>query len=362
MNKKVFWFLVVFFIYRSDGVVNKGPKILHMSFHKGCINDFAEVARELGVSLTSWFILESVDSRALFDKESSGNSIYNITHERAHRIWETHKEYFNSFDAILTSDTAPLSRIFLQNGWQKPLIIWVCNRFDYYDGASLDGDFPDSEYYALVAAAVHSPNIKIISYTPYEYVYASKKGVEIGQFTIKPLGSACGQVTESAIPDSIVKNETLFIPPRLTEEQKEFLLKQCEEQGIKVYCGNYNGPGDIKEFKAVLHFPYAFSNLALFENMHNGLFHFVPSLEWVDSLLVQREPICSIGIDAPWAEWYIKENKDLFVYFDSWEDLKNKVEMVDYNAKKEAILKFLRQHKKETLDGWKEVFIDLNLL
>ena len=67
-----------------------------------------------------------------------GNAVYNIGHQRAETVWNRHKDYFDKFDVIVTSDTAPLSRIFLQNGWRKPLIIWVCNRFDYCDYASLD--------------------------------------------------------------------------------------------------------------------------------------------------------------------------------------------------------------------------------
>jgi len=57
-----------------------------------------------------------------------------------------HKDYFDTFDVIVTSGTAPLHESFLQNGWTKPLIIWICNRFDYCDYASLDCNFPDQEY------------------------------------------------------------------------------------------------------------------------------------------------------------------------------------------------------------------------
>ena len=43
-----------------------------------------------------------------FDGISSGNALYNVGHERAQNIWNKHKDYFNQFDAIITSDTAPL--------------------------------------------------------------------------------------------------------------------------------------------------------------------------------------------------------------------------------------------------------------
>ena len=97
------------------------PKILHITFHKGCKNEISAVAKALSLDLTTWFIPSF--SGEFLDGYSSGNALYNIGHHRAESIWNLHKEFFDQFDLIITSDTAPLSRIFLQNGWTKPLII-----------------------------------------------------------------------------------------------------------------------------------------------------------------------------------------------------------------------------------------------
>ena len=45
------------------------------------------------------------------------------------------------------------------------------------------------------------------------------------------------------------------------------LFEFCTTLGIKSYCGRYNGPDDLRDFKGVIHIPYAWSNFALFENM-----------------------------------------------------------------------------------------------
>lgn len=358
--------LLVFFLLLIDNKIifaKDLPRILHLSFHKGCINDFKEVAKELLLDVTSWFILSDEHPPYYFDGVSTGNAIYNIGHERAKNIWNKHKDYFDSFDAIITSDTAPLARIFLQNGFNKPLIIWVCNRFDYYDGASLDCDFPDQEYYDLIQQATQQKNVKVISYTPYEYFYALTKGVNFGTFTIKPLGTAALKNSSiSWIPAEIKKEETFFIPPRLSEEGKKFLLNKCKELGFKVYCGNYNGPCDLKEFKGIIHFPYAWSNLALFENINYGLIHFVPTIFFVKQLIAENKPIAYFTAqNFECAEWYREENKDLFIYFDSWQDLKNKIETADYEIKNKNIKQFAATHKKTMIARWKEVFEEFNL-
>lgn len=144
------FFLLLCLISLSE-CADKRIKVLHLTFHRGCECEINAIGKELNWDLTTWFIpsLEPF----FFDGYAKGNALYNIGHKRAEKIWNLHKDYFELFDVILTSDTAPLSRIFLQNGWKKPLIIWICNRIDYSDNASLDCEFPDDEYYNLLKKA-----------------------------------------------------------------------------------------------------------------------------------------------------------------------------------------------------------------
>lgn len=338
-------------------MVCQSPKILHISFHKGCIKDFEEVAHELSLNVTSWYIHDNVDD---FDGVSRGNVIYNISHKRAQRVWERHKEYFNSFDMIITSDTAPLSRIFLQNNWKKPLIIWVCNRFDYSDCGTREGDFPDAEYYDLFKKATKMKNVRIVAYTPYEHVYMREKGINAGSLTIKPIGSleeGMRSGSKSAIPETIDQKNVLFIYPRLdSEDQLKYVEQRCASVGLKTYSGAYNGPNDLEGFKGIIYFPYAWSNLALFENLQRGIIHFVPTERFVRELgskvrncTVQRFEL---------VEWYMPEYRPYLVYFDSWQDLKNKVNQ-DYSALQKEICKAGAGHRQEMLHRWDRLFAGL---
>jgi len=342
-------------------------KVLHISFHRGCIKDIQEVGQELGISITSWYILENHDSQMTFDGIDAGNDVYNITHERAERIWQLNKSYFEQFDGIITSDTAPLSRIFLQNGWQKPLIIWVCNRFDYAHYPQLGSPFPDQEYYELFAQARYKKNVRIIGYTLYEYFHLCTKGIKLSKCMIKPIGILPNKnkIIESSIPQEIVKNETLFIFPRANEEQLQYLMQECQEQDIKVYSGRYNGPDDLIDFKGVLFFPYAWSNLALFENMQRGVVHFVPSARFVFQLLALQKAIPFVTLNQKMmrlVEWYRPEYKRLFVYFDSWQDLRNKMQQLDYQEMKSRIIAFGTSHRTKMLEQWHMVFKSLDLI
>jgi hypothetical protein len=330
-------------------------KVLHLTFHQGCANEIESVANELSLDLTTWFI----NSLPLgsFDGITRNNAIYNIGHERAERVWKLHHEFFESFDVIITSDTAPLSRIFLQNNWKKPLIIWVCNRFDYYDGASLDCDFPDQEYYELFAKACNQSNVKVIGYTSYEHEYARSKGIDTGNIVIKPTGKAIKNSGISAIPKEIYKPDTFFLPPYHNETIFLNASKYYAEMGIKNYCGRYSGAFDLQDFKAIIHLPYAWSNLALFENMYLGIPYLIPSPSFMEKLIRQDNYFLSDATKFRLSEWYNEDNLGYFIYFDSWEDLVVKTKTVDFNTRRKEMKKIGDQHAKEMIRRWREIFL-----
>lgn len=348
------------YISNPDGI-----KLLHVGFHTGCLKDFEDVVQSLAakgfnIDLTSWNIA-AMTPRTNFDGSTKGNAIWNISRKRADAVWFRHKDFFEQFDIIMTSDTAPLSRIFLQdNHWKKPLIIWVCNRFDYVDAPTRDSTFPDREYYQLFQEAVHRQNVHIIPYTDYEWYYAERKGLNIGRRTIRPIGSMddsyrIGQA--SLIPDTINPEKTLFIYPRLDQRQMNFAKGVCDSLGINAYSGKYNGPGELATYKAVLYFPYAWSNLALYENLNRGIIHLVPSIKFVKELLSKHKPIRTYTTNLfELGEWYKDEYKNVIIYFDSWEDLKEKFEGIDYASMQEKIKAFGMRHRTQVLAKWESIF------
>ena len=90
-------------------------KLLHLSFHTGCQNDIEYICEQLNIDLTF---------REFDDGISKGNDKYNIYHEKAEYAWNKYKDFYNKFDCIITSDTAPISRVFLQNNWKKKDADW----------------------------------------------------------------------------------------------------------------------------------------------------------------------------------------------------------------------------------------------
>jgi hypothetical protein len=321
-------------------------KVLHISFHKGCQNDFEYISSKLHFELS----FMEYDDGGL----SIGNDKYNITHEKALNSWNIHKDYYNTFDIIITSDTAPISRIFLQNDFKKKLIIWVCNRFDYSHQPSTN--FPDEEYYNLINDVKNRPNVAIIGYTPFENYYANYiKLLEIGNECIKPIGQI-GEVYKIFTPTIIDGKQTTFIiGPYHNDNIMMNLKEKVESLGVNVFNGRYNGPKDLAEFAGVIHIPYAWSNLALFEAIQLGVIYFIPSLSFFKEISVYenfwfQDVYAFDKIEL--AEWYCDNFKDAFIYFDSWEDLKYKIDNLDFIHQKAKIKEIGMKHECDMLFKW----------
>lgn len=330
-------------------------KVLHISFHKGCQNDLEYISKKLN------FNLEFISYN---DETVKGCDIYNITHERAENNWNKNKDYYNSFDIIITSDTAPLSRIFLQNNFQKKLIIWICNRFDYAHQPDAEKiGFPDKEYYDLINDVKNRTNVSIIGYTPFENYYANNiRNLSIGDECIKPIGQI-GEVYKnytSTIVDN--KEKTFIIGPYHNDNLMMNLKEKVESLGIKIFNGRYNGPKDLAEFAGVIHIPYAWSNLALFEGIQLGIIFFIPSLKFIKYLIhtnIDGEKKDSFFWSPPLredvlylSEWYCRDFKDALIYFDSWEDLKHKIKTLNFNKHKELLKNIGIKHEKNMLEKW----------
>ena len=331
--------------------------VLHISFHKGCQNDIEYISKKLNFNLTFM---------PYKDEGVKGNNIYNITHDRALNVWNKNKDYYNIFDVIITSDTTPISRVFLQNNFQKKLIIWICNRFDYahHPEASKVG-FPDQEYYDLINDAKNRDNVTIIGYTPFENYYANIiRKLDIGNECIKPIGKIGD--TYNKYTSTIVENKenTFIIGPYHNDNLMMDLKDKVLSLGINVFNGRYNGPKDLSEFAGIIHIPYAWSNLALFEAIQMGVIYFIPSLTFLKQLIHTdidklkhdvffwspplREDVLHLS------EWYCEDFKKIFVYFDSWKDLKYKIETLDFNKQKSILKEFGKKHEEEMLEKWKK--------
>ena len=319
-------------------------RILHVTHHDGCKIAVDYVCNKLGYQLET----------------QKANWNYNMSRSLALSIWEKNKEYYNSFDCVITSDTSSLSRIFLQNGFSKKLIIWVCNRFDYADQATNDCGFPDREFYDLFRNSKNKENVYIRSYTKFEHEYASKyRGISWDPDVVRPCNDIEGNIQNEFFLSGQKKSDTFFITRYHNDNIFMDLKGKCDSLSIPNYRGEYNGPLDLKGVKGIIHIPYAWSNLAIFENWSMGNVYFIPSKNFLLSLSNGGNFFWSPPFDREYlesSEWYLPEHSDLFIYFDSFEHLRTLTNDTNLISQvRNNILNFSKNHTAKTLLQWKSL-------
>lgn len=327
-------------------------KVLHISFHNGCINDLKYVLNSLNIENDYLFIGE----------DELGNQRYNITSDRAKYFWNKYRNIFEQYDCIITSDTAPLCRIFIENDWNKKLIVWICNRFDYYNSPVHYGPFPDINYYNMMRSLKYKSNVHVIGYTAFENYYCKyMRNVDIGDNVIKPCG---GHSTlnnyQNNIDNTIDNSNTIFIPPYHNDTKMMNLANKVRELGFNSETRKYNGPADVATYKAVVHIPYAWSNLACFESFPYGIVYFIPSKNFIIHMIKTCNNFWFQDINnnldnIELSEWYDKEHSNIFIYFDSWEHLQYLIKNTDYKLQKQIILEFYDKHKNKVINQWKAI-------
>ncbi len=340
-------------------------KVLHLCFHDGCVDEINGIAEACNLKITSWNI-HKLPPYYFEPAIEGGNRLYNMNYERTSRIWEKHKDFFEEFDVILTSDTTALSRIFLQHEWAKPLVIWVTIRFDWSWRGESRRKFPEPEFYTLLNEAKQKKNVFIAASSPYELFYARQKGVDLGERVIKPCAAYLPEKENERRLDPL-KNQQIFIHERTEQVQalynRSFVIsKVLQNWQIPSACYRYDSLLDLGAHKGVLYLPYQWCVISLFETLRLGLPMFVPSESFLLKMIhesnyffEEKEYLVKNKLFSL-AEWYHPSLQDIVIYFDSWPDLQKKAAELDYQAVHDRSVAYGKAHTAEMVARWKDLF------
>jgi len=343
-------------------------KILHISHHIGCMRDHAYIYDKLNFQYEFW----------KFPK-----GLFNISKDVANNIWNEKKDYFNSFDYIVTSDTAPISRIFMENIDEliPIVIVWICNRFDY----SMERDASFYEIFNKISITQQS-KFKIIPYSDFEDIWCKMRGISYCMNTITPIGinkreldykiDELNELKQSYVEDSNAKDmytdtneleNKMFIPIYGNDNLFLNIKDIFEKNNIAYFNGGYKHPEDLKKCAGLVTFPDAFSKLITFETIQNEIIVFLPS----EQFLIQLHP-CMNNNTRYWfnspvgylnnelikfCEWY--RYKECRIYFDSIEDMIYKIKTITpeiISDKKKWCRIYGDLIEKENINKWQNIF------
>lgn len=305
-------------------------RILHLSFHIGCIRSINTLMKALG---------HTVDYKYCYPEIP-----YTITETIADTLWDANKAVWNTYDLILTSDTVALSYIFLRHlDEMKPkLLIWICNFFSYGMG-----DVPDffDRLRKISSSNTYGNKVKLIPYSEFERIRCGYEKIWIREPTLWPYGivdpdaiqGRYNKVSSLHIDTSGSCNndptKTVFIAA-YTNDTDFFPFKQFLQMNeISVATGDFRTVDELKQYMCIVTLPDAFCKMFYFELLCVGLPIFVPTENFFMKLNPCATPTGQYkftygGNVVPpqfvdMCVWY--QHPEIITFFDSFEELIQKL-------------------------------------
>lgn len=341
-------------------------KVLHLSFHYGCISDIQTVFEKLGHEVTYEFLKYKVP--------------YNVNETIARDLWNNSKDHYNSFDVIITSDTVALAFPFLLHLSElKPhLIILNCNRFTY--AMEHEGKFfgllqevqNDSKYLSKVT---------YIPYTDFERVWCGHHDVFLHERAIMPLGRYATHFNDKEdIKQSFQDNETKYLLD--TVENSVFLQRYhnhhrfmdlaqlLHENGVSCVRGSYCDVNELNQYKAVVVLPDQFSKYFVFESIQQELVVLLPTTKFLMQLVELPGYYFSVeGSGGRLSKQFVNlcewtKYPEARVYFDSFDDMIHKLKNLtpELIAEKKKWCRFYGDViEKEHILQWSNIFAKIEM-
>ena len=332
-------------------------KILHLTNHIGTTKSINAVFKQL--DMTNNLITEKC-----YDN-------YYINKTEANHFSETYKEKIKEYDVIIFTDTSMTARPFLQNidHHNCIIIVYITNRFDW----GMFG-FRDEEYYHLYSELSRHPRVFFCADNTYDQYYATQHNIHF--FYNNPIKLIPNLVIDQTIDQQNQtqsqtqnKNKMCIFDRGTPFEIYKIIMNELQIE-YDIFGEKYKPYRDVThicEYKGILHLPYQTNIQSLWENLGYNIIYFIPSKKFIYELIrttnwyyweeKTRSPelfVKSIEL----SEWYIPENEILFVYFDSWENLKDKLNNITHEEmleKKTKISEFMKISNMLQLEKWKKI-------
>lgn len=294
------------------------------------------------------------------------NTSYYYNENTSNELWNYYSDKLDGINVLIFTDTSMIARPFLQNIEKHNclIIIYITNRFDW----GIWG-FRDDLYYNLYAEMSNHSRVVFCADNNYDQYYALTNNIKFlyeDSIKLTPL------ISENIIMPN--KNK-FFIYNRGTQINKyeQYLKTQNIEydlygEGFDRFKNNES----ICEYTGFIHLPYQTNIQSLWENLGYFIIYFIPSKTFIIELIRQdnawyyweekNRPYELLMKSIELSEWYNEDNQELFEYFESWDDLKYKIENINDEYiinKKHKIKSFIENSNNSNIQKWKNILKNL---
>jgi hypothetical protein len=260
------------------------------------------------------------------------------------------REYFLSFDRILTSYSPGWCKLFLRD-WEKPVSVWFVDHFDNH--------ITNTEYNKLLHEARLKPNLKFAAFCKQDKVYAQNKlGTNFPLEVLPSFFYTYGLDSRVKVPCG---EDKFFLVGRNNEK---IFGNQLDALKIPIYKHVWAlGPPDLRGVLGIIHMTYGAGYRSLYENLAIDNVYFLPSENllrqlWPGFWWDNHDEFLNGQWDFSHNEWYRKEYQQFFVYFSSFEELKAIANSPNLKSliqeKKQNIRAYKRDNQEKLVQQWRE--------
>lgn len=344
-------------------------KVLVISFTTGTSNELAFLSNELGMATNigplcaeRWATAPSPCDPVAF------------TDDRVSAIWENTKlsARLRSYRAIFVASNIWASHTFLgrKELGHKPIFIWLGLLRAGFDEmiSGITAEERDRYITALRNASCFEKHVYFIAANEAQMEYA--KGAGNLNSSCWPIIRPIGRESEWLQRKSNVKKITgpPFQSPQLctSSASASSMAKSSITAANVTEVVSYETQGRARGISVIcrglLIVPDVPSSLELWENAQMGNVMFVPSVAFLIKLKnISQNPVFDTypltrDFLINKTDWYRPEQRPLFVYFDSLEDLAFRFQSTDYAKKRQEMRKFMDKHEAIQLAKWRELF------
>ena len=326
---------------------------LHLTSHIGTTKNIQNVFKFLNIE------------NKLITQRCINYSLY-YNEETANDMWNYYSDKLQDISVLIFTDTSMIARPFLQNIEKHNclIVVYITNRFDW----GIWG-FTDDFYYKLYSELSNHNRVVFCSDNNYDQYYAMTHNVKFlydAPIKLTPI------INENIIKNS---NNKFFIYNRGTKINKYEQYLKTLNIDYDIYGEGYDrfeNTESICQYNGFIHLPYQTNIQSLWENLGYFIIYYIPSKNFITELIMQdnswyyweekNRPYELLIQSITLSEWYNEENKEVFEYFDSWDDLKYKIENTNDEYiidKKNKIKAFIENSNKSNIEKWKNILNNL---
>ncbi|OUM67863.1 hypothetical protein PIROE2DRAFT_58462 [Piromyces sp. E2] len=327
---------------------NSTPKeeILYISRYQDAVNNMKYIMDKLGYevyNLVPWYAPNKRPE--CFDNRACSTMFTAICRK---------------YKYIIVNDIVSDGYGYINSACSSKIIFELNNRYDVYIPQEEKEEFNVKFGTSLVN---EKKDISIVLQNSYENYYACKKGIYIPYYYNIGTTGYYNELSYDII-QSVEKEDIIAVVEETSQDSliaKVELLKR--DVPVEIVPWKNCNPRTLAKYKAQLILPSHVTSRKIMENFKHGIVMMIPSEAFFREMVRETN---QYSFDSPniikmdeglekYTDWYNDDMEDLFVFFNSWDDIRGLLHSVNFDKVRTKAKEFADKQELKVIEQWREI-------